>query len=143
MKIKEEVIKEAYENQGFNWEESKNLVDENGWTKHEVGFPKKLSSKGVSWRPDLPNGFDDNNGWISINSEKGLPSDLEVCHFVPCGSFNEQFTGFIKDDEVYFVDYNLQVFKDDEQDLLYLNSWLKCQITHYQPIFKPNPPLHK
>ena len=127
-------------------------ADINGWIKYGMYHPNDFGfdnddvdrvGDGYLWRHKSLQGIENNNDWISINSESDLPSDLEVCHFIPRGFFDEQFTGFIKDDEVYFVDRNIRVNKDEEQDLIYLNSWLKCQITHYQPINKPQPPLHK
>jgi hypothetical protein len=145
MKSKEEVIKKAY---GEHWGTVENYVNSDGWCSQFLEylginvFGDEAEYTTINWRPKSLQGIEDNNGWIKVKNERELPSDLEVCHFIPCGSFEEQFTGFIKDDEVYFVDSNLRVNKDDEQDLIYLNSWLKCQITHYQPIQKPNSPLH-
>ena len=61
----------------------------------------------------------DNNGWIKINSEEDLPKFIGQ-YFV----FNSQ-----KSDIYYF-----------ENNTFWKNQWKN--ITHYQPILKPQPPLY-
>jgi hypothetical protein len=144
MKTKQQAIQEAY---GF----LNDLIDENGWTFYRVdeggesGIEPtedceiKSNIDGViEWRPKSLQGIEKNNGWIKIESENDLPKDLEVCNFIPCNYKNEAFIGFIKNDEVYFIDYSI-VFNED---YIKLNSWLKSQITHYQPIENPKPPIY-
>ena len=136
MKSKEEVIKEAY---GAHWETVKDFVDENGWCKYfnfdrvETGIEPILElyieqiRPYSNWRPKSLQGIETNNGWISINSEKDLPSDKIDCHF------------FTKEDNEYIGKYHPIIFEFRSAHLCYGLDF----VTHYAPIEKKQPPLHK
>lgn len=97
------------------------------------------------YRPKSLKGIENNNGWIKIESETDLPKDKEICHFVTCGDFEDQFVGFIDKimDEVFFVDkYYVASYDEFNKPILKLNSWIPSQITHYQPVEKPQPPIY-
>lgn len=137
MKTKEEVIKEDWVLFGVDSNESYD-----GWISAEY-IPEEAILSGMLdlknfrtstdydepfYRPKSLQGIESNNGWISINSEKDLPSeDLDV-HIV-----------FKKDGR------NFQTFGVWDKRLnSFWSGAMKIDIpTHYQPIVKPNPPLHK
>lgn len=138
MKSKEEVIQIAYGEYSDILE-----IDENGWTRHFMGTPKSfleyhLKNKGlfdsrvenkpdmflVFIRPKSLQGIESNNGWISINSEKDLPKDGYVF--------------WVKRDGIDSPLYKAEEFFNAQINKEWLDSY-----THYQPIVKPNPPLHK
>ena len=137
MKTKEEVIKEDWVLFGVDSNESYD-----GWISAEY-VPEEAILSGMLdlknfrtstdydepfYRPKSLQGIESNNGWISINSEKDLPSeDLDV-HIV-----------FKKDGG------NFQTFGVWDKRLnSFWSGAMKIDIpTHYQPIVKPNPPLHK
>jgi len=137
MKTKEEVIKEDWDLFGVDSNESYD-----GWISAEY-IPEEAILSGMLdlknfrtstdydepfYRPKSLQGIESNNGWISINSEKDLPSeDLDV-HIV-----------FKKDGG------NFQTFGVWDKRLnSFWSGAMKIDIpTHYQPIVKPNPPLHK
>jgi len=76
----------------------------------------------VSYRPKQLQGLENNNGWITIESEADLP----------------------KDSSAYWVwrsDERVSSLNDYESDKSYFFPYLKA--THYQPIEKPLPPIHK
>lgn len=129
---KKELVKNAYE-QFYGYVE--NSADENGWVKREEhsGFMRnhfylsnnietKVVDKVEYWRPKTLEGIEDNNGWIFIKHIR--PKTGEICFvFDSCS-----FIGI----GVYCT---LQkVFKTR-----FGNEYEN--ITHYQPITKPNPPL--
>lgn len=151
MKTKQQAIQEDWERNlslaGMNkadFKYLKKLINDDGFLNTSgVSLSKKfyniqLDIVGELIRPKSLQGIDNNNGWIKIETEDDLPKDLEVCHFIPCNYKDDAFVGFIKDDEVYFVDYRITF----NEDYIRLNSWLKSQITHYQPIEKRKPPIH-
>jgi len=137
MKTKEEVIQIAWDLFGVDSNESYD-----GWISAEY-IPEEAILSGMLdlknfrtstdydepfYRPKSLQGIESNNGWISINSEKDLPSeDLDV-HIV-----------FKKDGG------NFQTFGVWDKRLnSFWSGAMKIDIpTHYQPIVKPNPPLHK
>lgn len=139
MKTKEEVIKEA-------WGDLYSLgvgIDENGWLRgdylenktkdilktkdcievkrramHDLGF---YDSSIEIFRPKSLKSIENNNGWIRINSEEDLPK-------------NGNYWVIYNDDTISDCVKENELFEDDEY-------WLK-NITHYQPINKPQPPLY-
>ncbi len=137
MKTKEEVIQIAY---GEYWEQVKDYVDENGWCKTRKGigfaqiqqselhieFKKDYNFSSYPFRPKSLQNIEDNNGWISINSEKDLPKDISTDYYG--GRFIESKFEMLK--------YHL--------DLLSILDHIKHGlVTHYQPIVKPLKPIHK
>jgi len=75
--------------------------------------------------PKSLQGIENNNGWIKIESEADLPKQDCNCYFI-LKSNNAILTG--KFNQGCF-DYALRYY--DHND-----------ITHYQPIKKPNPPIY-
>jgi len=120
---KEEKIKEAY---GEYWEQVKNHICQNGFLKitdvkdHNINdeifnlsidvieSPRRI-------RPKSLQGIENNNGWISILSEKDLPN---LANFY------------------WVIDKNKQIHQVHYEDI----TLEYC--THYQPIIKPLPPLY-
>ena len=102
MKTKEQVIKEAY---GDQWQDVKDLVNENGWVKFReirtlklnnllndkleivqkaLKFNESIESnvtKGYFWiRTKTLSGIENNNGWIKIENIADLPKDAEALY---------------------------------------------------------------
>jgi len=67
----------------------------------------------------------DNNGWIKIESESDLPKDDCICYFV-LKSNKAMLTGYFRNG---CFDYALRYYDENE-------------VTHYQPIQKPEPPIY-
>jgi len=149
---KKDKIKEAY---GEHWEYFKDKqFDENGYSmfeekddKHKIWEQITLDSHPYAnrvYRPSLLKGIENNNGWIKIESESDLPKG-EFCYFIPCGKFDEAFMGWVDVNfqEVFFIDFsNYGVTKAERGYASQTNAWLVSQITHYQQIQKPLPPLY-
>jgi len=127
MKTKEEVIKEAYEP---HWETVKHYVDENGWLTLSIAISLNIGEIGSKTYEFKENekgnhkycriialcGLELNKGWIEIKDRFKEPSeDVWICN---CNGNKVPFY------------HNA------------LNPFPKTA-THYQPIVKPQPPLHK
>jgi len=129
MKTKQQAIQEAYikllGEKMYN--ENKSVINFNdGTIKLKVGL--KLPNNGVGFHfittfsyysiviaNDLI-GIENNNGWIKIESEEDLPKEQETFHVV------------LKNGNVYMRTFvNKASFSD---------------VTHYQPIEKPKPPIY-
>jgi len=126
---KQKAIELAY---GENWDNVSQFIDDNGWLKsHEISpFDLKLTwndiqveeyEKGgsIKYRPKSLSGIEDNNGWISINSEDDL----------------------LKQDGYYFgltINGDIVVLRSNN------NKWVieNDETTHYQPIEKPLKPIY-
>lgn len=134
---KKEKIKEAW---GEYWERLSDVqkllaLDNNGYTsigyseyqsKLHVDLKKsKLFDVDANTRPKLLQGIETNNGWIKIESEDDLPKEVIECR--TCFYNGENYIeGIVK--------------KRSPQELSrlkYIN-----EITHYQPIEKPKPPIY-
>jgi hypothetical protein len=76
----------------------------------------------IKWRPKSLSGIETNNGWISIESEKDLPSDGHYWTINKNGAMNNspRLTDELCNDTEY---------------------WLST-FTHYQPIVKPSKPIY-
>ena len=129
MKTKEELLQSVYGAEYIH-------ADINGWMKYGMYHPNDLGFDNDEidrygdmdlWRPKSLLGIDDNFGWISINSEKDLPSEDEF-YWVFDGI--GIYFSFFKSKHKEFID------QTDNECAFY-------NITHYQQIVKPNPPLHK
>lgn len=137
MTKKQEKIKEAY---GQYWEDFKSYVDENGWIR-DKDFWGRWPNSAIEWettdhdndyydkrRPKSLAGLKDNNGWISISNE-GLPQTDESDGF---WVMSDDYT-FVLD--CYFDSY------DKEFKIIFQKTPV-VNVTHYQPIVKPKPPIY-
>lgn len=129
---KEKVIREAYESIGVPFHE--NVLYDNGWlrirpSQYSSKYYKldllKLTDHTHSVRPKSLSGIESNNGWIKIESEADLPMEYINCYFI-LKSNNAILAG--KYDEACF-EYALRYYDYQE-------------VTHYQPIQKPERPLY-
>jgi len=135
MKTKEEVIQIAWDLFGVDSNESYD-----GWISAEY-IPEEAILSGMLdlknfrtstdydepfYRPKSLQGIESNNGWISINSEKDLPT---IGTFYTILSFDEN----IVEREFPHPKFTLEFNKE---------WWLKY-VTHYQEKIMPNKPLHK
>lgn len=131
MNAKEEKIKEAYKSEFTNneqdydkrYESLKIWIDKNGWlsgTLYDVDM-NRFDVSGHTLRPKSLQGIEDNNGWIRIESESDLPKETACYHVINKKGlyFRKRFLCHLKD---------------------YKNKWK--QITHYQRIIKPKPPIY-
>ncbi|UYW02099.1 hypothetical protein K5I29_04140 [Flavobacterium agricola] len=107
-------------------------VKENGWTAEQIlnkdlekyrygKFDLVYSKTGAFARPKSLQGIETNNGWVKIESEADLPKE------------NGKYLTYRKNGiiiEEYFY-------------LSHPYSWQKFyNVTHYQPIEKPKPPIY-
>lgn len=127
---KQEAIIKAY---GEHWGTVKDYVDENGNFDKRYFFRQKELKYSVfnidfehfadfTARPKSLQGIENNNGWISIESEKDLPSD----------EHRDYYTGRFIDD-VFAL--NEGIYDCHEVKFCFQNNY----ITHYRLI--ENPPL--
>jgi len=132
---KKEKIQEAY---GEYWETVKDYVDENGfineekvdWLFNESEIEQKelvymvngMKEYVNSWRPKSLQGIENNNGWTKIESEDDLLKES-----------GEYWTAIGESpDEVFYNEFvERKYFK-----------WRNIEVTHYQPIQKPQPPIY-
>ena len=121
---KQEKIQEAY---GKYWEVVYEYVDKNGWCsaywKTKTYFQTEFTSE--KWRPKSLTGIEDNNGWIKIESEADLPKE-GMHHSILLDS--ECINGYRNYDVIVFYEVN--------------SKFRKKEISHYQPIEKPKPPIY-
>ena len=113
--IDKDVILRIFESEGWTRE-----VNES-WLKNTIGID--LEFNGIYCRPKSLQGIENNNGWISIESEKDLkelPKTYQSYH----GAFNEF---------IYDTTFNYQTL---------LKKYAEKELTHYQPIIKPNRPIY-
>lgn len=121
---KQQAIKAAY---GQWYEECK--PDENGWSTNVtmetlfftgrsevVLFPSKYVEK---WRPESLSGIENNRGWTRIENEEDMPK--EPGHY------------FVMD--IFRTQPCIIVFEETLK-----KNWLEV-VTHYQPIYTPQPPI--
>lgn len=127
---KQEAIRLAY---GEQWEKVKNSIDENGWV--ESGYfdtipnlisanenftsPKQYKADERNddyflWRPNSLFKLEQNNGWISIESEDDLPTEPNFYWVMDKDKTMHQ---------VHYEDININF------------------VSHYQPIQKPKNPI--
>lgn len=128
---KEEKIKEAW---GEYYEEYKNYIDSDGWldsawlddreNDYDVkdGYDR-YGTESTFIRPKSLKGIEDNNGWIKIESEEDLPKEEGYYHVIDLNRTE------------------MQLAKFDIHHNIILDYWIK-NITHYQPIEKPKPPIY-
>lgn len=117
---KEEKIKEAW---GEYYEKNKDSIDENGYMLGNYkSYPNiKFDVEDFTYlQPKSLQGIENNNGWIKIESEDDLPND------------NGRYWVIHKCDIIFVsVEY---FFRKRWESIL--------DVTHYQPIEKPKPPLY-
>lgn len=134
MTKKQEKIKEAY---GQYWDLVNDQIDENGWLDQK-GIHKPLPGLTMDvlnpydpkycyyMRPVSLAGLDDNNGWISIESEADFPKN----------KLDHSFVYSLKENMISSIQLN--IVRNDQIEELFEDDW----ITHYQPIIKPKPPIY-
>lgn len=141
-----QAIKAAY---GEHWDKVKDYVDEDGWIKlysynynrdiiytdltedlpflKEEGYERKYFNNGHTHyvRPKSLSGIETNRGWTRIESEEDLPKHNQQVFFVTedegimIGVFNDNATPKFSNSFDYYLD----------------------EVTHYQPIEVPKPPI--
>lgn len=141
LEAKQEAIKKTY---GEHWEYLKNFINEDGvfigdtdmisdklfgeWAF--IGLAKDINSEKLisGSRPKSLKGIENNNGWIRIESEADLPKLKSA----------EELNCFIKasDDERI----GMGIFAFGRFMTFFGNEY--ANVTHYQPIEKPKPPIY-
>jgi hypothetical protein len=131
--LKEKVIAAAYTELGFDWEQLKEYIEEDGrLTEYNAKYRLRVydhiftvRDKGswylYSWLPDTLIGIENNNGWLSVEN---LPNKELDVHIIYDNTL--QTTGI--------WDNTLKAF--------YSGSNKLHNVTHYQPIVRPAPPLY-
>ena len=118
LEAKQEAIKKAYGEYFIH-------ADINGWIKYGMYCPSnfgiedydEIDTIGI-WRCKSLKGIENNNGWIRIESEADLPE-------------KEFYKGY----NTYPVNFKCNSYG--------LYKYYKSkEITHYQPIEKPKPPIY-
>ena len=122
LNAKQEAIKKAY---GEYYIHS----DINGWMRFGMYCPTDLGIENYDemdgfWRCKSLQGIENNNGWIRIESEVDLPKE-GMHHSILLDS--ECINGYRNYDVIVFYEVN--------------SKFRKKEISHYQPIEKPNPPI--
>lgn len=133
---KEQVIKQAWV-KAVGVDRYENLKEElilNGFLHFQPYALKNTDIKiidGLSfYRPKSLQGIENNNGWIKIESKDDLPKEEIDVHFI----FTE-YEGKKGRFQTYGVwDNNLKSF--------YSGALKINNVTHYQPIIKPKPPIY-
>lgn len=129
---KKDKIKEAY---GEYWEQVKDEVTEDGFVPYRLMEDSKgiifdfkqlhivYGNKEPYVRPVCLLNIEDNNGWTKIKSEKDFPK---------------------VEDKYYTISKeNKEYVRSDTYDKSPVNQyWWINNITHYQPIIKPLPPIY-
>ena len=126
LNAKQEAIKKAYGEYFIH-------ADINGWIKFGMYCPSDLGIEDYDeivdtigiWRCKSLQGIENNNGWIKIESEADLPKE-GMHHSILLDS--ECINGYRNYDVIVFYEVN--------------SKFRKKEISHYQPIFKPNPPIY-
>ena len=123
LNAKQEAIKKAY---GEYYIHS----DINGWMRFGMYCPTDLGIENYDemdgfWRCKSLQGIENNNGWIRIESEVDLPKE-GMHHSILLDS--ECINGYRNYDVIVFYEVN--------------SKFRKKEISHYQPIEKPNPPIY-
>lgn len=120
---KEEAIRKAY---GINFE--KYNVTENGYSieDNSAFYPNIEWHPGISqlWRPLELKGIETNNGWIKIESEEDFPTENSGLYFVYDGN------------DVGIARMSTILFRCLTSNEVY------SDVTHYQPIVKPENPVY-
>lgn len=128
---KEEKIKEAW---GEYWNKLPNEVQEkalknNGFVSQyfeNLLTIDKRERKLFEIRPKSLQGIETNNGWIKIESEDDLPKDYIECYFISVYNNTIRAGFYSKSDNKFFSAEYYEV----------------REVTHYQQIEKPNPPIY-
>lgn len=124
---KTEKIQEAY---GDYWEQVKSFINDDGWVNRDLLRIDNINNFDVkstynrfdSVRPKSLQGIENNNGWIKIESEADLPKEE--------GSYFIFYKNIITQSSFLFEEQTWQ------------EALKRKEITHYQPITKPNPPIY-
>ena len=131
---KQEKIQEAY---GEYWEVLKSHIDENGWDTdlkfYEIDYERfdfKVKGHGVYiTRPIELKEIEQNNGWVKIESEEDFPVE------------RGQYFGLVNG-SVQIIGYNPEFKKWMALGHYYFSNYKDINLTHYQPIQKPKPPIY-
>lgn len=132
---KEEKIKEAW---GYAWDFIDGHVKENalyyGWV-HKLNINIHFNELNIElqqhytdewlYRPKSLQGIEDNNGWIKIENEEDLPKE-KALYFIANSN-----------PDIIFYSSNMISDLDNLKEM-----WEDGDITHYQPIEKPKPPIY-
>lgn len=133
---KEEKIQEAY---GVKWENVKDAVDYNGYIPYWYyshfkiqDCDLKVNGGSSMYRPKSLKGIENNNGWINPLIS-GLPQKKCNVYFIKSSDNEtkaEEHIGYWNNKLGHFFSY------DNSEKYLF------DEITHYQPIIKPQPPIY-
>lgn len=128
---KQEAIQSAY---AGSWDNVKEHVNGDGWMGYwlkrelkalNIEFEEKQTISSTLIRPKSISGIEHNNYWTSIKSEADLPKE-DGTYFIVCNGKVDVYN-FIRE--------------RTEDDIREVEYWLS-EITHYQPMTKPQPPIY-
>ena len=122
----EHATKYALENNGYCSVPSFTL----GLILRKYGEEWLETDKDLKRRPKSLQGIENNNGWIKIESKDDLPKEEIDVHFI--------FTEY-KGEEGRFQTYGVW---DNNLKSFYSGALKINNVTHYQPIIKPKPPIY-
>ena len=121
--LSEHATKHALENEGFCYVPACTL----GLILRKYGEEWLETNKDLKNRPKSLKGIETNNGWIKIESEDDLPKDENIVEFWVYDDEEIVSAKFMYESKRWYHDVNLN---------------LRLFPTHYQPIFKPKPPIY-
>lgn len=103
------------------------IINDYGDITDKIDYEIEYGGVG-KFRPKSLQGIENNNGWVKIESEEDLPKNN--------GSYFTK-TNYCKETiERYYPIFTKSTSIEDER------KWWLENITHYQPIVKPNNPLY-
>lgn len=119
MTKKQQAIKKAYEDAGYDWDEVKHSISE-----HDGTMYNRLDHSDMKYiyYPKSIEGIEHNNSWISIEDD-GLPKEPGNYWF-----WDKEHDQVIT--RVYPSDFEFLPLK--------VVAWF----THYQPVVQPKPPVY-
>lgn len=123
MENKQKAIEKAY---GEHWESVKDYVDENGWikdTNRDRFSDLEFHKTKYLMRPLSLQGIETNNGWIKIESE-----DI----------YDDWFTAWVFSEGIILY----ATWNPNQEYWLGTDMCLIENVTHYQPIVKPQNPIY-
>lgn len=132
---KSEKIKEAWGElwNSFNESAKKCALNKDGYvaTILQNGLNQDFTEFNTSllaWRPKSLQGIESNNGWIKIESKLDLPNHSIEYHVIKKGSLQK----------AYYIGSNRWIVEGND----FPKTTEIHEITHYQPIEKPKPPIY-
>lgn len=150
MTPKQQAIKKAY---GDKYDTLKDQIDENGWVEHypgKEGHPnwrdllkdeyelQCIEGLPDYWRPASLNGLEDNRGWVSVKDR--LPENVD-----PDRERWIDIEYWIHTKHGGIFTANWDPDKKNGEHEWFVSDWNSIpvdEVTHWQPVVRPEPPIY-